>query len=761
MKPIEDWLKLYSRKGFHLFPIHAESKKPCIGKNLEKATTDMKILNRWKEKFPGCNWGLSLAKSGFVALDIDKEGLTAWDILCIENGEPETLTAQSGSGIGLHYIFKAKEDVRYRGKIKKLDGIHIKHNGYVCVAPSTHSSGNFYKWINNTPISDVPDWLELLIEKKEELTKREKIKLNEDLQYYNDVIIKLKSVPLDYDDWVACGMGIYTTFEGSKAGLDLWLELTSGESFKPGDYELAADKWESFEIGERTFGTVVHIAREKGLDLPNYSLQVDKIAFAQTELNKKESESKHGDWFEDESGRKLSISEKIIVNKFNLMGYCVLNHQNEGTIARVRKEKGVKSVNLIDPRKFDISTAHYFLKKYNKDGSHKLTPANEVWLESSKKTTYSKIVFKPTSEKNELNLWSKIPCKPIDGDISDIMFLIRDLICGGDVKRCGYLLDWCAHLVQKPEIKSTVVPVIIGEQGTGKGLFTDGILAGILSIFYIRLDKPGIITEKFNVEQSRKFLTVLDESSWKGHHELRNVLKSLTGNDTMTVEEKFGGRYSIENYSRYIVTSNSIEAVNIEISNRRYLVLEMSTKKENGFYKKLWNDVKYGEACNHFYKFLKDRDISNFNPHEFPYELDTEGMNTKIKSLSVIGQFWIDLLIYDPKRVFRNPQTGFRNEIFLDKKAVFDEFKEFCKTSFIRINVNGVNFWLDTYTFLPELKTLTSRKRIGKERYQAIQISPTVLRRAVCRRLNIKEPDDLPADDDFIIDDYWVDIDEF
>lgn len=757
MYDLETWFEKYIDRNFYLFPVNPISKNPSIYKNLTNASNDINRLNYWAAKFPECNWGLSLVKSGLVAIDIDEDGVPSWQALIAENGEPDTLKAQSGSGVGFHYIFKAKENVKYRGKIKKIAGIHVKHNGYICVAPSTHQSGKQYRWLNKKDPIDVPTWLVNLIEKQVEEKSNHNFAISEDLLYYADVIEKLKDKPLNYDEWIACGMGLYSTFAGNEKGLHLWLDLTEGINYKAGDLDLAKEKWDTFSIGDRTFGTVVHIAKEKGIELPNFTLAVDKVAFAQTALAKKNAEGKTP-WFDDEFGRKLTVSKKETTNFFNSRGYCILG---EGTIARIWTVDGVKNVTLIDPGRFDIATGHLFYKQYDRNGNFKLILASDLWRQSALKQTYSKIVFKPNAKDDELNLWSDIPCKPIMGNIDDIMYLIRDIICQGDMHRTNYLLDWCAHLVQKPQEKSTVVPVLIGEQGTGKGLFTDGILAGILSIFYIRLDKPGIITEKFNVEQSKKFLTVLDESSWRGHHELRNVLKSLTGNDTMTVEEKFGGRYSIENYSRYIVTSNSIEAVNVEVSNRRYLILEMSQKTENAFYKKLWNDVKHGTKCSHFYHFLMNRDISRFNPHEFPYRLDTQGMDTKLKSLNPVGQFWLNLLNFEPKRVFKTYQQNTKNVYYLDKKLLFDEYREFCKYNYLKNGISSMNFWLDTYALIPELKNVTTRRRSGKERIYTIDLNPNELRAAFCKRLNITVPTENPPIEDFIFDDNWVSVDDF
>ena len=46
---------------------------------------------------------------------------------------------------------------------------------------------------------------------------------------------------------------------------------------------------------------------------------------------------------------------------------------------------------------------------------------------------------------------------------------IMHIWCKDDAKLCNYLLDWMAHLVQRPWIKMIVCPLLKGGQGAGKG----------------------------------------------------------------------------------------------------------------------------------------------------------------------------------------------------------------------------------------------------------------------------------------------------
>jgi Bifunctional DNA primase/polymerase, N-terminal len=161
-----DFLKMYSMAGAFLFPFNKKTKKPAIKNNLKDASNDFDQLLRWEEQFDSPNWGISLAKSGWFGVDVDKAhgGLEKWATLIATYGEPKTLHAESG-GSGKHFVFRAQEGVKYKGKIDK--GIDIKHNGYIVVQPSIHPKGGVYLW--HSEIFDVqppPNWLHEIIVKK-------------------------------------------------------------------------------------------------------------------------------------------------------------------------------------------------------------------------------------------------------------------------------------------------------------------------------------------------------------------------------------------------------------------------------------------------------------------------------------------------------------------------------------------------------------------------------------------------------------------
>lgn len=759
-------LQEYCDRGWYLFPLIRETKMPAIEDNLKRASKDIEQLKAWANQFPKCNWGLSLAKSGLVAVDIDEAGLDAWAEYEFEHSEPNTLKARSGSGIGSHYVFRADPTKRYRGKVKtdikgnRIKGIDVKHNGYIAIYPSVHpTTGQHYQFVNTQKPADVPPWLRDLITKDIE-EKRDASKYNLSNRFYTRIIEQLREKDFGYDEWLKLGMSLHAAFQGSAEGLDLYLYLTEGKNYKAGDTEKATDKWNSFTHNDSgvSGGSFIHVARELGCEIPNPEFENDLELFRQAQEEQgddvPDERKEKPRWKHDEDGIKYSVHKNFIIDSLN-KEFAVLKGGGTGTIIHYRTdEEGEKHVHVLKPERFRTALAPYHFKeiimKNGEPWSYKYHAASTLWLKSNFRETFDDIVFEPNPIGKVFNLWTGIPCVAVEGDVSILTDFIRDIICDKSTAKAEYIFDWLAHIVQRPEDKSITVPTLIGEQGTGKGLFTDGILRGILKKRYIRIDKPGVIMERFNVEQSKKFVTVLDEASWRGNHELANVMKSLTGNDTMTVEEKHGGRYAIKNYSRYVITSNEKEAVFLEPTNRRYLVLELSSLniRDDKYYSRIWGELEKNQLVEKFYNFLMKRDLSNFNAKKFPVHLDDAGQDTKVSSMGAVGAFWFDCF-------FEHPQALFVGNV-LQKEPVYSTFLNYCnETRQWQKGLSRQKFWRESKNLIPLLASRESRHESGGSFQRVIRATPYELAKAFCERNRLDFPEnfddlELLAETDFI-----------
>ena len=746
-------LQRYIDKEYYLFPINAKTKKPAIKDNLASASIDPDQLAEWSEKFPECNWGISLAKSGLVAVDVDVKysGLEVWESMLHKHGGISTLMAESQGG-GLHYVFAAEKGARYRGKIQK--GIDIKHNGYIAVWPS-QIDGRFYDWINwGMEPSEVPAWLNDYIKRSDKKGQRGPVTgLGEN--YLHRCVEKLKEVELTYDEWTSIGMAIHSA-QPNEQGLDLFLDLTSGVSFVEGDLEKAVNKWEGFRrFGGVTARTLTWICKEKGIEPPNPTTKEDFALFKAAERKDLDNKQRRSKGFEKtENGRFVSWSEERIVEYFNERGfaYCKDDLRNPFIITG-KGRKGKNSVQRMTLAALRDLTAPYFwaTKKFlNNEVKIVHTPAYKSWVESSNRRTFDRIVFEPNlgPDDSVFNLWSGIPIESEDGEPTAILDMIFRSLCNGDERKFNWFLDWLAHIIQYPDIKGTTVPVFVGRQGTGKGIMADIIMGDILGDLYITVKTSQELMGRFNAHLAGKLLTHIDEATWRGNKTEDGILKSIIGSPTLSVEEKFGGRYSINNYSRYIISSNNKEAVALEVGNRRYCVFETSDELADNtkYFNEVVRAIKAGGEAKKFYNLLLNRRINHFDPFKI-LEGNTAGQESKLATEGIMAEFWYNLLFEQPRQIMWKSH--------LDMQAVYDHFVNFDKNvkSWERA-ITPHRFWFKAKKLIPviENKEKTRVRVEGKRIYAIENINIFELQTSFAKNMVIEYPENMPEYTEYLIE---------
>ena len=133
----------YALRGWAVMPLLPKQKEPhfdlICGAYLG-ASTDLSLINFWFDVAPQANIGIACITSGLVVFDVDFRN--GGEIL-EEFGETYTVA----TGDGFHYYYQASPSLLFRGSL--VDGIDIKHKGYVAAAPSIHPNGKIYTVIND------------------------------------------------------------------------------------------------------------------------------------------------------------------------------------------------------------------------------------------------------------------------------------------------------------------------------------------------------------------------------------------------------------------------------------------------------------------------------------------------------------------------------------------------------------------------------------------------------------------------------------
>ena len=196
--PAAQW---YASKGWKIMPCHGiidgrctcggthgepkdVGKHPSIPEWNVRATNDLNTVSSWWPEDGENNVSVFCRPSGFMVIDIDPrsggpDSFEKFEVL-VEGALPPTVEATTGSysmggkvSRGRHLFYKCAESENLVGNLKKagLNGIDIKHNGYVLIAPSRHFSGVCYEWVKGkapweTEMAQAPEELLEMLRKR-------------------------------------------------------------------------------------------------------------------------------------------------------------------------------------------------------------------------------------------------------------------------------------------------------------------------------------------------------------------------------------------------------------------------------------------------------------------------------------------------------------------------------------------------------------------------------------------------------------------
>ena len=148
----------YAKAGYKISPINPNTKKyPATKNGFKDATTDIKQIKSWWTENLNYNIGLPLALNGLVAIDVDmhndQNGFEALEQFILRNGLsdlPATVESTTPNN-GKHFVYKIPKGFNPKGKL--ANGVDIKYNGYIVIAPSV-IDGKFYDWIEGQGLLD-------------------------------------------------------------------------------------------------------------------------------------------------------------------------------------------------------------------------------------------------------------------------------------------------------------------------------------------------------------------------------------------------------------------------------------------------------------------------------------------------------------------------------------------------------------------------------------------------------------------------------
>lgn len=308
----------------------------------------------------------------------------------------------------------------------------------------------------------------------------------------------------------------------------------------------------------------------------------------------------------------------------------------------------------------------------------------DLWMKSRHRLEYDRMAFREKCSRNTFNLFRgfRITEQDLDDydkeDAKPWIDHIKQIWCHGEKVLYDYVLDYLAHIVQKPFVKTNVGFVIKSKQGAGKGI----VLNKIEDIFgpYFKSAKMKEFTGSFNGVLVNALILFLDECVMTGDKKEASYLKTLITENKHQINMKNLPPVTLDNRINLFIATNYHWCAPIEERDRRYFVIELdnrysgrTTKKSHAYFKNIAS-VPYQAV----YKYLLDRDISDFVPSIFP---TTEAMKEqKIYTLDSVSA-WVKFVATDGS-IHNNdgnePYNVEDEELTLPKAEVFASYRLFC-----------------------------------------------------------------------------------
>jgi hypothetical protein len=276
-------------------------------------------------------------------------------------------------------------------------------------------------------------------------------------------------------------------------------------------------------------------------------------------------------------------------------------------------------------------------------------PMNPLFINNffvdPKTTVYEALAFHPIEQpKNVLNFWRE-PVAPIAGEgTKEILYFLRDIICAGDNKATEYLLNFLAHMLQRPEIKPGIIVVLLGGQGIGKGTFFR-LLQAIWRSSVMLVQDIDQVVGRFNSGLERCFVVCMDEAIFRGDRKASERLKALVTEPFFRIEEKYQPSRTIESFHRFFAATNSKHFGQVDIDDRRYFFLKVSNQRQcdHNYFAQIHKLIADRGVMSAFVHDLYERDIELVNIYERPQA--EEHVLQRIKSLHGFPRFWFDFLV--------------------------------------------------------------------------------------------------------------------
>ena len=515
--------------------------------------------------------------------------------------------AESPSGSKHRYFKHPGEGIKIMNSASRHRPRHRRtgDGGMVIAPPSVRGDGE-YRWLNDIPIADAPQWLIDLVHSEEQRQKRSakeppkievaeafkqldpKQSLGEGIEHPVADIEQIRAafavIPNDnrgWDDWNKCGMALFHATAGSDDGLAVFHAWSSKS--KKYNAQATADRWAAYKtcppdrIGA---GSIFHWANEAA---PGWEQERRAKQIAEN--------IKIGDDVTEPLLPQIMTLEEM---RMRLVFVGSIGVVADLITGRVRKKEHAADEYA--------ASQHTYIRQGN--GTLKKGPALKLWIASKDRMTVEVLAWvpgapqicqPPEGQGPAFNMWRGLSPMAYPEDWQERVkpFLEHVEFLVPIEQERERFLQWLAHIVQRPEVlPHTAYLMTTPMTGIGRNLLASILVRALRGFVAAGVSLPELLDSGFTGRLSQKLLVIVDEAR-EGSGERRYERASGSNNSQTEehrhVNHKYGHQSVEKNCGRWLMFSNHDDAIPFDNADRRVIVIANPTiRKEDAYYERLY-----------------------------------------------------------------------------------------------------------------------------------------------------------------------------
>lgn len=282
----------------------------------------------------------------------------------------------------------------------------------------------------------------------------------------------------------------------------------------------------------------------------------------------------------------------LVVRDFNAR-FAVVAEGGTANIVRLayNADLGRHSPVSMTPDAFKLlyGNRYVLVAKQKRGGEvyHEKTAATSVWLaHPARRTCPDGFCLDASGHPPStcFNLWQGFGVEEKPGDWSKLRGLIRDVLASGDEAYDHYIVQWLAHLAQRPDESPQVALVFRGEEGVGKGTLGRALMR-LMRPHAMQITHAKHLTGAFNAHMRNVLFLFADEAFFAGDRANEGVIKGLVTEQFRVNEAKGRDATLGRNRIHLMMASNNSWVVPASADARRYAVFDVSSvHKQNHAY---------------------------------------------------------------------------------------------------------------------------------------------------------------------------------